>query len=209
MKYLLISNEYSSRVIIGEEEDLLKILDLHTETISKIKKAIDAAYQEYIYESRRPASDFGITKTLEAQKRVEKLNDTYRSTTRNLINSYELYECNMQMQEAISPEGFLNAENKLESENVLWSTITKDFQTIQNAKSISELNQNPTTIGLQDLEKFAFALTFLLNQCVVINSSNEIIYVKGSVPYLIHSQGRTTNNIFKTSYCICTNYITC
>ena len=40
MKYLLISNEYSSRVIIGEEEDLLKILDLHTETISKIKKAI-------------------------------------------------------------------------------------------------------------------------------------------------------------------------
>ena len=114
MKYLLISNEYSSRVIIGEEEDLLKILDLHTETISKIKKAIDAAYQEYIYESRRPASDFGITKTLEAQKRVEKLNDTYRSTTRNLINSYELYECNMQMQEATSPEGCLNAENKLD-----------------------------------------------------------------------------------------------
>jgi hypothetical protein len=40
----------------------------------------------------------------------------------------------------------LNAENKLESENVLWSTITKDFQTIQNAKSISELNQNPNKV---------------------------------------------------------------
>jgi len=42
------------------------------------------------------------------------------------------------------------------------------------------------------------ALTFLLNQCVVINSSNEIIYVRGNVPYLIHSQGRMTNNIFKS-----------
>lgn len=37
----------------------------------------------------------------------------------------------------------LNAENKLESENVLWSTITKDIKSIQKAKSISELIQNP------------------------------------------------------------------
>ena len=37
----------------------------------------------------------------------------------------------------------LNAENKLESENVLWSTITKDIKFIQKAKSISELVQNP------------------------------------------------------------------
>lgn len=40
--------------------------------------------------------------------------------------------------------------------------------------------------------------SYLLNQCVVINSSNEIIYIKGEIPYLIHAQGKTTNNIFKS-----------
>lgn len=39
---------------------------------------------------------------------------------------------------------------------------------------------------------------YLLNQTVLINSSNEIVYVKGDIPYLIHSQGRATNNIFKS-----------
>lgn len=38
---------------------------------------------------------------------------------------------------------------------------------------------------------------FILNQCVLINSSNEIVYVKGQIPYLVYSQGRATNNIFK------------
>lgn len=42
------------------------------------------------------------------------------------------------------------------------------------------------------------ALQYLLNQCVVINSSNEIVYIKGEIPYLIHSQGRASNNIFKS-----------
>lgn len=40
--------------------------------------------------------------------------------------------------------------------------------------------------------------SYLLNQCVLINSSNEIVYVKGEIPYLVHSQGRATNNIFKS-----------
>lgn len=40
-------------------------------------------------------------------------------------------------------------------------------------------------------------LEYMLNQCVVINSSNEIIYVKGKIPYLEHSQGKASNNIFK------------
>lgn len=40
--------------------------------------------------------------------------------------------------------------------------------------------------------------TYLLNQCVIINSSNEMIYIKGDIPYLIHSQGRASNNIFKS-----------
>jgi two-component system CheB/CheR fusion protein len=37
----------------------------------------------------------------------------------------------------------------------------------------------------------------ILNQCVMINSSNDIIFIKGEIPYLKHSQGRVTNNIFK------------
>ena len=37
----------------------------------------------------------------------------------------------------------------------------------------------------------------ILNQCAIINSSNDIIYIKGEIPYLKHSNGRMTNNIFK------------
>jgi two-component system, chemotaxis family, CheB/CheR fusion protein len=39
---------------------------------------------------------------------------------------------------------------------------------------------------------------FLLNQCVLINSSNDIIYIKGEIPFLSHSVGRVTSNIFKS-----------
>lgn len=39
---------------------------------------------------------------------------------------------------------------------------------------------------------------FLLNQCVLINSSNDIIYIKGEIPFLTHSTGRATTNIFKS-----------
>jgi PAS domain S-box-containing protein len=38
----------------------------------------------------------------------------------------------------------------------------------------------------------------LLNQCVVINSSHEILYIKGQVPYLRHQEGKISNNIFKS-----------
>jgi two-component system CheB/CheR fusion protein len=41
-------------------------------------------------------------------------------------------------------------------------------------------------------------LSYLLNQCVVINSSHEILYVKGQVPYLRHQEGKVSNNIFKS-----------
>ncbi len=39
---------------------------------------------------------------------------------------------------------------------------------------------------------------FLLNQCVLINSSNDILYIKGEIPFLAHSKGRATSNIFKS-----------
>lgn len=38
---------------------------------------------------------------------------------------------------------------------------------------------------------------YILNQCVLLNSSNEIVYIKGSIPYLVYAQGRVSNNIFK------------
>lgn len=37
----------------------------------------------------------------------------------------------------------------------------------------------------------------LFSQCVVINSSNDVLYIKGKIPYLKFSEGRITNNIFK------------
>lgn len=38
---------------------------------------------------------------------------------------------------------------------------------------------------------------FILNQCVLINSSNDIVFVKGQIPFITFSQGRATSNIFK------------
>ncbi len=40
-------------------------------------------------------------------------------------------------------------------------------------------------------------LELMLNQCALINSSFDIIYVKGKIPYIEQPQGRATNNIFK------------
>lgn len=37
----------------------------------------------------------------------------------------------------------------------------------------------------------------LLQRCVVINSSNDIIYIKGDIPFLKHKDGKVSNNIFK------------
>jgi len=39
---------------------------------------------------------------------------------------------------------------------------------------------------------------YLLNQCVLINSSNDILYIKGDIPFLALSAGRATTNIFKS-----------
>ncbi len=47
-------------------------------------------------------------------------------------------------------------------------------------------------------EKIIQALSStVLNQCVVINSSNDLLYTKGKIPFINHPQGRVTNNIFK------------
>ncbi len=47
-------------------------------------------------------------------------------------------------------------------------------------------------------EKILDALgSVLLEKSVVINSSNDMVYVKGKIPYLNHASGKVTNNIFK------------
>lgn len=47
-------------------------------------------------------------------------------------------------------------------------------------------------------EKINDAISELvLDKCVVINSSNDIVYVKGNIPFLKLGQGRMSNNIFK------------
>jgi len=47
-------------------------------------------------------------------------------------------------------------------------------------------------------EKIIDALgSVILNKSVVINSSNDMIYLKGKIPYLNHSSGKVSNNIFK------------
>lgn len=38
----------------------------------------------------------------------------------------------------------------------------------------------------------------VLDKCVVINASNDMIYIKGKIPYIAHQSGRVSNNIFKT-----------
>ena len=114
MKYLIIGNEHSSRVIIDSEENLLKLLKTHESIVKDIKSKIDVAYQEYLYESRRPASDFGITKTKEARERLTNVSDKFDGIFNELIKSYDLYSYDLSLQEAITAEEFLNTENKLD-----------------------------------------------------------------------------------------------
>jgi len=40
-------------------------------------------------------------------------------------------------------------------------------------------------------------LSLMFNQCALINSSDDIIYIKGKIPFIEQPQGRATNNIFK------------
>ncbi|MGM0519343.1 MAG: chemotaxis protein CheB [Campylobacterota bacterium] len=41
-------------------------------------------------------------------------------------------------------------------------------------------------------------MEYVFKECVIINSSDEIIYIKGKNPFLQHSEGKVSNNIYKT-----------
>jgi two-component system CheB/CheR fusion protein len=70
-----------------------------------------------------------------------------------------------------------------------YSSVTRNYEdkapSIKNEEELLE-------------EKIVQATSkIILNQCVLINSSNDIVYVKGESPFLTFSQGRASTNIFK------------
>ena len=69
-------------------------------------------------------------------------------------------------------------------------------------KAYDEPKQRPHKNDEEALEEKVVGATmeYLLNQCVVINSSHEIIYIKGTIPYLRHGEGKVSNNIFRSVY---------
>ena len=71
-----------------------------------------------------------------------------------------------------------------------YTTHTKNFDDFRatNVKSEEESLEQSVVESL---------LSLMLNQCVVINSSFDIVYIKGRVPYIEQPEGRATNNIFK------------
>ncbi len=82
-------------------------------------------------------------------------------------------------------------------------TGTKELPKLYNYNGIKNYEEPKTKILKNEEEileeKIVEATSkFILNQCVLINSSNEIVYVKGQIPFLIFSQGRATSNIFKS-----------
>jgi len=78
----------------------------------------------------------------------------------------------------------------------------KMFNFSTKYKDYEEPKQKQRKNDEESLEEKVVGATmeYLLNQCVVINSSHEIIYIKGSIPYLRHSEGKISNNIFRSVY---------
>ena len=83
-------------------------------------------------------------------------------------------------------------------------TGLKKLPKLYNYSVVGKNYEEPKTVSFKNEEelleeKIVEATSkFILNQCVLINSSNDIVYVKGQNPFLIFSQGRATTNIFKS-----------
>ena len=83
-------------------------------------------------------------------------------------------------------------------------TGLKELPKLYNYSVVGKNYEEPKTVSFKNEEelleeKIVEATSkFILNQCVLINSSNDIVYVKGQNPFLIFSQGRATTNIFKS-----------
>ncbi len=82
-------------------------------------------------------------------------------------------------------------------------TGLKELPKLYNYSGVNKNYEEPKTISFKNEEelleeKIVEATSkFILNQCVLINSSNDIVYTKGEIPFISFSQGRATTNIFK------------
>lgn len=82
-------------------------------------------------------------------------------------------------------------------------TGIKELPKLYNYSGINKNYEEPKIVSFKNEEelleeKIVEATSkFILNQCVLINSSNDIVYIKGENPFVTFSQGRTTINIFK------------
>ena len=82
-------------------------------------------------------------------------------------------------------------------------TGLKELPKLYNYSGINKNYEEPKTTSFKNEEelleeKIVEATSkFILNQCVLINSSNDIVYIKGENPFISLSQGRATTNIFK------------
>lgn len=59
---------------------------------------------------------------------------------------------------------------------------------ISRSKSEEETLEDVVTESVQEL---------LFNKCAIVNSANDVIYIRGKIPYIVHAEGKITNNIFK------------
>ena len=82
-------------------------------------------------------------------------------------------------------------------------TGLKELPKLYNYNGVNRNYEEPKIISYKNdeellEEKITEAVSkFTLNQCVLINSSNDIVYIKGEIPFLTFSQGKATTNIFK------------
>lgn len=82
-------------------------------------------------------------------------------------------------------------------------TGLKELPKLYNYSGANKNYEEPKNISFKNEEelleeKIVEATSkFILNQCVLINSSNDIVYIKGEIPFISFSQGRATTNIFK------------
>lgn len=82
-------------------------------------------------------------------------------------------------------------------------TGLKELPKLYNYSGVNKNYEEPKTTSFKNEEelleeKIVEATSkFILNQCVLINSSNDIVYIKGENPFISLSQGRATTNIFK------------
>ncbi len=82
-------------------------------------------------------------------------------------------------------------------------TGLKELPKLYNYNSVNKNYEEPKVVSFKNeeevLEERIVEATskFILNQAILINSSNDIVYIKGEIPFISFSQGRATTNIFK------------